>query len=144
MLKLSLALADSRFDPQMIQSYVKEYNERVDEVPEILKSLLGSEKVNIKIMRDNGKALMVGYATKHAKITRVVEGGLNNPSIVVLATESALKRIECSSDRVSTFHEERASGRVAIKGLNLITRIKLDAALSNTNVLRFFGDFFFA
>ncbi|MCJ7445226.1 MAG: hypothetical protein MUO26_12015 [Methanotrichaceae archaeon] len=143
MLKLSFNLADAISDPIKFQDLVDDYNRRIDEVPKILKLLLGSERVNIKISLNNGNFLRLGYETEHARIKRVVDSGLTNPTIAVEATERAIAQIEGSNDPIAAFQRERNLGRVVIKGKTLSTKVKLDAVLSSNTVLRFFCSIFF-
>jgi hypothetical protein len=143
MLKLAFNLADALSDPTKLQILVDDYNKRIDEVPQILKLLLGNERVNIKIALKNGGFIRLGYETNNARIRRVVEGGLSDPTINVVATEPAIERIDNSDDPIAAFQEERGFGHVIITGLSITTKVKLDAVLSNTSVLRFFCKIFF-
>ena len=144
MLKLAFSIADALFDQEKIKEFVDSYNSRTDKVPLVLKSLLGNERVNIKINLNNGSVLRIGYETKNARIVRVVDGGLRNPTINVIATQNAIDRIDSSQDPIETFQKERNLGRVSIEGQNTTTKIMLDAVLSSTSVLRFFYNILFA
>ncbi len=55
-----------------------------------------------------------------------MEGGLNNPTISVVATESAMHRIERSKDPMAALQKERELGGVAIIGQSLSAKLKLD------------------
>jgi hypothetical protein len=144
MLKLAFSIADALFDQEKIKEFVDSYNNKTDKVPLILKGLLGNERVNIKISLSNGSILRIGYETKNARIIRVVDGGLSNPTINVIATQNAIDRIDNSKDPIETFQKERDLGRVSIEGQNMASKIMLDAVLSSTSALRFFYNIFFA
>jgi len=143
MLKLAFNLADAISDPTKFQILVDDYNKRIGEVPQILKLLLGNERVNIKIALDDGGFIRFGYETNNARIKRVVDGGLRDPTINVIATERAIERIDNSDDPTAAFQEERGLGHVIITGRSITTKVKLDAVLSSTSVLRFFCNIFF-
>jgi hypothetical protein len=143
MLKLAFILADAISDPTKFQILVDDYNKKIDEVPQILKLLLGNERVNIKIALKDGGFIRLGYETNNARIKRVVEGGLRNPTITVVATERAIEKIDNSDDPIVAFQEERGLGNVVINGKSLTTKVKLEAVLSSTSVLKFFCNIFF-
>jgi hypothetical protein len=138
MLKLSVSIAQAKFDSAEINKYVSNYNNMLEGVPQMIKFLLGNERVNIKIAMNDGETQRIAYETRNARICNVVEGELKNPTISVAATEGALKRIDASSDPITTFQKERKLGRIAIRGNNAAVAFKLDAALASTSVLRFF------
>jgi hypothetical protein len=143
MLKLAFNLADAISDPTKFQILVDDYNRKIDEVPQILKLLLGNERVNIKIALKDRGFIRLGYETNNARIKRVVDGGLRNPTITVVATERAIEKIDNSDDPIVAFQEERGLGNVVINGKSLTTKVKLEAVLSSTSVLRFFCNIFF-
>lgn len=139
---LSLAGAFS-FESSGIQNYVDGYNNKIDKAPEVLKGLLGNERINIDIVRNDGSVYRMGFEVENARINRTVEGGLNDPTIVVTTTESAINNISSSGDPIARFQKESETGQVKIEGQNLVTRAKIGAALSSSSVLRFFSSIFF-
>lgn len=143
LLVLSLSIAGAVVDSASIQYYVDIYNNRVDNAPDILKGLLGNERININITKNDGSILVTGFEMENARINRVVDGGVNDPTITVVTTEDAIDNIRSSDNPISTFQTERERGQVVIKGNSLTTRVKLDAILSSTSVLQFFYNIFF-
>ena len=143
LLVLSLSIAGAVVDSASIKYYVDIYNNRVDNAPDILKGLLGNEKININITKSDGSVLSTGFVMENARINQVVDGGVNNPTITVVTTEDAIDNIRSSDNPISTFQTERERGQVVIKGNSLTTRVKLDAILSSTSVLQFFYNIFF-
>jgi hypothetical protein len=140
---LSFSIADAIFESTSAQYYANIYNNRIDNAPDVLKGLLGDERVNINITRNDGSVLSTGFVVKNARIEEVVDGGVNNPSITVVTTESAINNIKNSDDPIAAFQKERDAGQVRIEGKSLTTRVKLDALLSSTSVIRFFYNIFF-
>jgi hypothetical protein len=85
----------------------------------------------------------VGFETQNARVSRTVMGGIQNPSIIVSATEGAIERIKASGDPAAAFQSEMSYGQVNIEGTNLVTKLKLSAVLSSLPVLKFFSSIFF-
>lgn len=142
MLKLARSVAEANSNPVKINEYVNNYNNKIEKVPLVIRSLLGNERVNIKIAMTDGETRKIFYETRNAHICNVAEGELKNPTISVTSTEDALNRIDASSDPAATFLRERRLGRIAIRGHNAAVSFKLDAALSSASVLRFFLEVF--
>jgi hypothetical protein len=134
----SVSIADVVHDPHEIQDFADSYNSRIDKVPKILKSILGSERVFIKISLSNGDVFRLGYETEKARIVKIVEGGLKNPTIIVAATQSSIEKINSSKDPLAAFRKEMDRGNFAIDGQTLATKAKLRAALASDSVLWFF------
>jgi geranylgeranyl reductase family protein len=130
--------------PVLIQIYVNNYNGKIDKAPKILKGFLGQERVNLKIILSNRSVLRAGYEMGDGKIARVVEGGLKNPTITVVATESAMRRIESSNDPMAALQREKQLGGIAIMGQSPSAKLKLNVLLSSAQALMAFNNFFFS
>ncbi len=140
---LSFSVADALFESTSVQDYADVYNNRIDGAPDVLKGLLGDERVNINITNNDGSVLSTGFVVQNARIEEVVDGGVDNPTITVVTTEAAINNIKSSDDPIAAFQEERNVGQVRIEGKSLTARVKLDALLSSTSVIRFFYNIFF-
>ena len=140
----SVSIADVASDPHEIQDFVRSYNSKIDKVPKILKSMLGSERVIIRISLTDGQVFSIGYETKNARIIRIQEGELIDPSIIVVTTQRTIEKINHSKNPTATFRKEMDAGNLVIHGQNLATRLKLSAALSSDSVLWFFYSILFA
>jgi len=68
---------------------------------------------------------------------------VNDPTIVVTTTESAIDSIRMSDDPIAAFKKERDLGQVNIQGTNLLTSAKLVAVVSSASVLQFFYSILF-
>jgi hypothetical protein len=126
-----------------IQENVNSYNSKIDKAPDILKGLVGNEKINVDITGNDGSIFHVGFVLENARINQTVDGGLSDPSIVITTTESAINTIRSSDNPITAFQKERDLGQMNIEGKNLLTGAKLGAVLSSTSVLQFFGNVFF-
>jgi hypothetical protein len=143
LLMLSFSIANAAFQSASIQEYVDIYNSRIDNAPDVLKGLLGDERVNIDITRNDGSITSTGFVVEQARIQDVVDGGVDNPTITVVTTESAIDNIKSSENPVSTFQEERDAGQVRIEGKSFASRVKLEALLSSSSVIQYFYSIFF-
>lgn len=139
---MALTPANASLTYEGVQSYVETYNRQIESAP-LLKGLIGTEKVNVNIAMDDKSTLSIGFETLNARVNRMAEGGLSEPSIIVWTNEGAINRIKDSSDPMTAFRSEVDSGQVRIEASNMITRFKISAALSSISVLKFFSSIFF-
>jgi hypothetical protein len=144
---LSLSTASASYTYDQVQNYVGQYNTRLDVAPELVKGLLtgllGSERIDLNISMNDGSIFSVGFETKDARISKTVMGGIQNPTIIVTATEGAVERIKKSDDPVAAFQGEMNYGQVTAEGTTLPTKLKLSAILSSLPVIKFFSSIFF-
>jgi hypothetical protein len=143
MFSLPSCVFAAAIDNSTVQYYVNTYNSRMDNAPPLLKSLIGSENIDVNITRNDGSIYRTGLEMENARITKTAEGGISDPTISITATEDSINRIQSSSDPIGTFKQERDFGGIVIKGHTFATQAKLDIVLSNTDVLRFFYSLFF-
>jgi hypothetical protein len=142
MFLISLANAISLDLPEM-QKNVDVYNSKIDKAPAILKDILGNEKINMNITRDDGSLFRAGLDVVNARIERTVDGGWNDPTIVITTTESAINIVRRSNDPIAAFQEQRDLGQINFEAKGLLTKAKLGAVLSSTSVLQFGYSIFF-
>ena len=116
--------------PLIIQAGSNGFNDQIDKVPEFLRGLLGTERINLKIILENKNILRTGFKMENGKITGATKGGLRNPTIIITATGRAMRRIEGSRDPVAALHKERLLGGIAIAGQNMGAQLKLDVLLN--------------
>ena len=124
------------------QENINSYNSKIDNAPDILKRLVGNEKINIDVIRNDGSVFRVGFVMENARINQTVEGGLSDPSIVLTTTENAVNTIRSSDNPIDTFQKQEDLGQVRIEGDNLLTKAKLSVVFSS-RVLQFFSNVFY-
>jgi hypothetical protein len=122
-----------------IQHGVEVYNLGAENAPDILKTLLGDERVQIEISKSEGTVLMVGLETKGGVVVNTTKGEIEDPTIVVNATEDAITRVCESGAPVAAFQEAQARGEISVRGTTFTARLKVSAALASTPALRFFA-----
>jgi hypothetical protein len=144
LLMLLISFADAfSLDMSGIQKDVATYNSKVDNAPSVLKSMLGSEKINLIITRDNGSVFRVGMDVVSAKIERTFAGGYSDSTIIITTTESAINEVVRSNDRIAAFQNLLDAGRIRFEAKSWLTQAALNAALSSTSVLQFGYSLFF-
>ena len=145
LLMLSISFADAfSLDMPGIQEDVDIYNKKVENAPTIMKRMLGSEKIDLIVTRDNGSLFRVGMDVVSARIERTVEGGYDNPTIVITTTESAIRDVIRSKDKISAFQNQMDNGRIRFEAKSWLAEAKLKAVLSSTSVLQFGYSLFFS
>jgi hypothetical protein len=142
MLLISFADAFS-LDMSSTQKYVDTYNNQINNVPPVLKNMIGSEKINMIVTRDNGSEFRVGMDMVSARIERTVEGGISDPTIIVTTTQNALSEVGKSKDRIAAFKKQADAGQIRFEGKSWLADAKIKALLSSTSFLQFGYDLFF-
>jgi len=120
-----------------IQHGVDVYNQGAENAPDILKALLGDERVQIEVSKSDGTVLLAGLDTKDGLVVNTTAGEIEDPTIVVNATEDAITRVIESDDPAAAFEEAKDNGEISIEGTTWSARLKVAAALSSTAVLSF-------
>jgi len=124
----------------LVQHGAEIYNSGVENAPSVVKTLLGSERIQVDVLRENGTTLFVGLETDNAIVVNVIEGQIEDPTIVLEAQEGAIIKILQAQDPVVVFQQSRDNGDVTITGKTWGAKLKLGAALASTSALKFFAD----
>ena len=144
LMTLLISFADAfSFDMPTTQKYVDTYNNQIDNVPTVIKSMLGSEKINMIITRENGSVFRVGMDMVSARIERTVEGGISDPTIIITTTQSALNEVGKSKDQIAAFKKQTDAGQIRFEGKSWLADAKIKAVLSSTSFLQFGYSLFF-
>jgi hypothetical protein len=131
------------FESTSLDQYITKYNSNVDKAPAILKTLLGSEKVELNIVLNNGGQFKVGVEINNGLVVRTVKGGIEDPTILIQTREDVISTISLASDPITAFQQAKEAGKISITGNNFFSNLKLNVALSNMELLRFFYGVFF-
>jgi len=142
MLLISFASAFA-LDMPGIEKHAAAYNNRVANAPYVLTSMLGSEKINLVVTRDNGTVFRAGMDMVSARIEHVIPGGYSNATIIVTTNEGTINDVVRSKEKISEFKNMTDDGRIKFETRSWFTEIKLKAALSSASVLQFGYDLFF-
>ena len=126
------------FESTSLDQYIARYNSSMDKAPMFLKSAIGSEKVELDIAMNNGSQFKVGMETNNALVIRTVKGGIEDPTIHIQTREEVMQTISQASDPITAFQQAKEAGNITITGNNVLSNLKVNAALSSMDVLKFF------
>jgi len=144
LLLLMISLADAyTLDMAGLQGHVAHYNANIDKAPALLKSVLGSEKVNLVITRDNGSVFRAGVEVQRGRIDQLIPEGYSDPTITVTTDESAIDQVVGAKDKITTFTDLIEQGKINIQTNSWLSDIKIKGLLSSSSVLQFGFDLFF-
>lgn len=135
---LCVLMADAAVDISNMQKSIDSYNSNIDKAPPVLRMLLGDEKANVTILMNNGSTVSWGFETKNAEIVRSVKGGIENPSIDAYATMDAIRKVINAADPIAAYKDAEKSGEISIKCNTWGAQMKLAAALSSGEAVKFF------
>jgi hypothetical protein len=137
LLALLLMPAGALLESDNIQPIINSYNSQIEGAPQLLKTLLGSEVIEIDILLTNGTHDKLEVETENAQITKVAYGDFEKPTISIYTTEGTFLKIWYAEDRISAFEEEKDAGNITIRGNTFSASIKLGLLMSSIDVLRF-------
>ncbi len=87
---------------------------------------------------NNGSQFNVGMETENARVVNVVKGGIEDPTIQIQTKENTMQTISNASDPIMAFQEAKEAEDITITGNNDVSNLKVTAALSSMDILRFF------
>ncbi len=140
---LVLQAADALFETKSPQDYIDAYNTNIDQAPQILRDLLGSEVVDIEITMKNGTIYRLGLETLAGRIIQSYPGGIDDYTIKIKTSESTIDQVVSSQDHVAAFKEAKNKGDIKIEAAKLTTRLKIALVLASTDVFKYFLNIFF-
>jgi hypothetical protein len=126
------------FESTSLDQYIARYNSNMDKAPTVLKTLIGSEKVELDIAMNNGSQFKVGMETNNAIVVRTVKGGIQDPTIQIQTREDVMQTISQASDPITAFQQANEAGNITITGNTFLSNMKVNAALSSMDLLKFF------
>ncbi len=134
------AASGTSIDFEFIQHGVEFYNASMENAPDLVKSLLGDERIEINIIRENGTILVAGLYMENALVVKTVEGEMDSPTVVIEGKEDSISRILDAEDPVEVFQQAWNDGEIRITGKTFKAKFKIAAALSSATLLEFLAD----
>jgi hypothetical protein len=107
------------------------YNESVGDFPDAYKSLIGDNRIAIRIITDDNNFHAIGLVTKKGQLEEAVDGELKNPTIEIEVTESALTNLQKAEDPVAVFNKALDEKEISVKGNGFINQLKVDVLLGH-------------
>ena len=120
-----------------ISQVVNEFNSQFQgqELPSFAKTLFGNERINLHITLENGESLIVGAETINGIFYQLSENYLENPSLNVYTSETAIRKIALSEDQMAAFRTALDNDGIIYQAVGLKNKIKY-------GVVSFFSKFF--
>ena len=126
------------FESTSLDQYIVRYNSSMDKAPTVLKSLIGSERIELDIAMNNGSQFKVGMETNNGLVAKTVKGGIEDPTIQIQTREDVMQTISQASDPITAFQQANEAGNITITGNTFLSNMKVNAALSSMDLLKFF------
>ncbi len=130
-------------DMRCVEDNAANYNRNIENAPYLLTSFLGSEKINLNLVKDNGSLLNAGLDMVDGRIEKVIQGGFDNATISFAASERDMNEVIASEDKIAKFKNLVDEGKIEIRAEGFWAQAKLKALLSSASVLQFGYDLFF-
>jgi hypothetical protein len=130
-------------DMRCVEDNAANYNRNIENAPYLLTSFLGSEKINLDLVKDDGSLLNAGLDMVDGRIEMVTDGGFDDATITFSASERDMNEVIASKNKIATFKRLTDKGRINIRAEGLWAQAKLKALLSSASVLQFGYDLFF-
>jgi pectin methylesterase-like acyl-CoA thioesterase len=141
-LLLLVSVSGAKVEFNSLQELVDSYNVNIEKAPQFITKILGSETFDFTIPLNNGTTLRWGFEMQDAKIINSSQGGIENPSIVIYATEEAIDNVLAAQDTTAAYRKAEQEGQMKIDGTGRWSKLKVDAARSNPDFIKYlFGIF---
>ncbi len=113
-------------------SFIKQtYNESLGDFPDSYKSLIGDNRIAIRIMGEDNTINALGLVTKNGQLAEAVDGNLENPTIEIEIKESAITKLQAAEDPVDVFNKAIDNKDISVKGNGFINQLKVNVLLGN-------------
>jgi hypothetical protein len=130
-------------DMRCVEDNAANYNRNIENAPYLLTSFLGSEKINLNLVKDDGSLLNAGLDMVDGRIEKVIQGGFDDATISFSASERDMNEVIASKDKIAKFKNLVDEGKIKIQAEGFWAQAKLKALLSSASVLQFGYDLFF-
>ncbi len=119
------------------RDYVPVYNSNTDMVPDLVRSLVGDERVNVHV-ESPGETYTIGLVMDGVKVDEVVEDGLANETVEIRTDKDTVHRIMDSDEPAAATVEAFNSGDIeyTVEGFGNQLKFGILSALMNV-----FGSF---
>lgn len=107
-----------------IQQIADFYNVNMNQLPDVVKRVMGTETIIAHITFKDGSTAEVGFKTRNGLITNVSMEPYPNSTMILYLSEEALEKIRTSDDKIGAFLD--AWGKdIRWEGLTVGTKIKI-------------------
>lgn len=117
------------------------YNENVDQIPGFVRSIIGNERINVQIDMDDGSTVEFGVVFQNARIVKVDEPRIDDPTMRASTTENAIQNIAESENPVDAAIDALRNGDIQYEGTDTTSNIKTQTTKILTKILGTLKDF---
>ncbi len=115
-----------------------EYNNNLDNMPSIVKSLVGNERINAYLDTTN-KQIIIGVVTKDARILELKLNGIEDPTLNIYVSENTIQKLE---NQEITIQQALDSGEIKLESQRIRTSIKLWFTKTTMGIVNWFKSIF--
>lgn len=113
-------------------AFIKQtYNESLGDFPDAYKSLIGDNRISIRILGEDNAINALGLVTKNGQLEEAVDGNLRNPTIEIEIKESAITKLQAAEDPADVFNKAIDNKDISVKGNGFINQLKVNVLLGN-------------
>ncbi len=113
-------------------AFVKQaYNESLGGFPDNYKSLIGDNRIAIRIIGENNTMTSLGLVTKNGELVEAADGSLNNPTIEISVKENVITELQRAENPVDVFNKALDNKDVSVKGNGFLNQLKVNVLLGN-------------
>ena len=123
--------ATSAITPSEVDSLKDEYNSQIDEVPGFLKSIVGSQKINLYVDSSiNGTAenMTFGLDMSNAVLSSVNEEGFEDTTLEVWIDDSNIQEISDSGNPLNTTSRLLKQDKIRYESHGIVNSFKISLA----------------
>ncbi|MEW6295564.1 MAG: hypothetical protein AB1467_04695 [Candidatus Diapherotrites archaeon] len=104
---------------------IERANEYSEKVPDSIKAVFGSERINAEIELKNGEKERIGIELRNAKIKALQKGYLKNATIEAKTNEETVQRIIMAEDKAKELKKALDDGSISYKPIGIISTAKI-------------------
>lgn len=125
-------------DQDGLNELKEQYNRQSDQVPGFVGEIVGGERVNFKVEQD-GTNRTVGVAFDGVEISKIKEGGLEDPTLKAWTDQETISAVIDSEDKYSTLQQKLEENEIRYEATTTGTTIKVVIFETLQNIAEFLG-----
>jgi len=104
---------------------IEKANEYSEKVPDSIKAVFGSERINAEIELENGEKERIGIELRNGKIKALQKGYLKNATIEAKTDEETIQRIIGAEDKAKELKKALDDESIKYKPIGTISTLKI-------------------
>lgn len=94
------------------------------ELPGPIGMLLGDQKINLHINMNSGEEAIISLVTENKVVTDMDIGGVDQPTLRIFTTESALLEVQSADDPLASLKSAAKEGRITYQAIGFFNKMK--------------------